>query len=143
MRTLSFALVLGAIWLLSACGKDSQEEIFTERISGTSFVGKPWSLTGIDIELGTVIPLSCIGDNNFTYFQNGRYEVNEGVTKCEATDPPGLVGSWFFNENETQITVQIEDSIRVWDIIDITSSVHRLSSNFDGDIRTYTFEAIN
>lgn len=122
-----------------SCGTDSKDEKITDNIAGNSLVGKSWSVSNIEIDLGTVTPKPCVSDNNFTYFESGRYEVNEGTTKCGSEDPPGLIGDWFINDDNTEIIIQIEDSVRTWTIIDIQSTIHMLSSDFDGDLRTYTF----
>ena len=118
---------------------DSESEMNTDKIAGKSLVGKSWSVSSIEIDLGTIIPKPCVSDNNFTYFDSGRYEVNEGTTKCSAEDPPGNVGSWFFSDDNSLVTIEVDDSVRVWSIIDIQSTVHILESDFDGDLRTYTF----
>lgn len=132
-----FAII--TIIIITSCGTDNRDEEITQKIAGNSLVGKSWSVSNIEIDLGTVTPKDCVSDNNFTYFESGRYEVNEGTTKCASEDPPGLVGDWFINDDNSEITIQIGDSTRIWTIIDIQSASHMLSSSFDGDLRTYTF----
>jgi len=142
MINLFCSIAIGcSIILISSCGSDSTNEILTGKIAGNSLVGKSWSLSNIEIDLGLVTPKACVADNNFTYFESGRYEVNEGATKCSAEAPPGLVGNWFIDDNDTEIIIQIGDSTRTWTIIEVENSIHRLASNFDGDTRIYTFKS--
>jgi len=133
------ALCLSLIAFICSCGSDDGVE---KKFAGDELTGKPWSVTEIEVELGTLTPQPCISDNNYTYFESGRYEVNEGVTKCDPNDPPGLTGSWSLNDDESEITIQLEDSVRVWTILEVTNSIHRLSSDFDGDEIIYTFESL-
>ena len=103
--------------------------------------GKTWQIVDIEIDLGVLVPHSCVSDNNFTYYPDGRYEVNEGVSKCNPNDPPAWVGTWFLNENQNTMTIVLGDSIRTWDVESIGESTHRLSSFFNNDLRIYTFTA--
>ncbi|WP_370086566.1 hypothetical protein [Ekhidna sp.] len=109
-----------------------------ELIAGTSEFGKTYQIERIEIDLGTVTPHKCVTDNFITYYPNGTYEINEGATKCDPTDPPGIMGVWYMDDSETQLHVEIDNSRQVWTIEDSSSDQHQISSFFRDGRRLYT-----
>ena len=138
-------LIPFCIILLSSCDEEPNEpgDQRTTSLTGGSDFGRTWQLTSIEIELGTVNPHDCVEDNFFTYYPDGTYEVNEGSSKCDPHDPPAWIGEWRFNRNQTEITIVIGDSTRVWELDLLTNSTHEISSDFNGDWRTYRFTSVN
>ncbi|MEQ9405915.1 MAG: hypothetical protein RIM99_20150 [Cyclobacteriaceae bacterium] len=112
-------------------------------IAGNSEFGKTWSISQIEVELGTLTPRPCVTDNFITYFPNGNYEINEGASKCTPNDPPAVVGSWSMNTEQTLVSVTIGDSIQNWVIESIDNNNHRITSQFREGERTYVLTVRN
>lgn len=113
----------------------------TDLLAGRSDDGKIWRITSIELEgLGRIEPFECLQDNNITYYPSGRYEVNEGISKCDPEAPPAFLGSWELNRSESILTIQIEDSIAVWDITYLREDVHPISRRFYEGERTYILQ---
>ena len=128
------------ILIISSCIDHGPRPVSrAELIAGTDEFGKTYQVNEIEIELGTVTPHKCVTDNFITYYPNGTYEINEGATKCDPNDPPGIMGVWYMNDSQTQLFVVIEDNTQVWEIEETTSDQHRISSSFKEGHRIYTF----
>lgn len=126
--------------ILLSCVEDSpRPESRSQLFAGTDQFGKTWQINEIEIEIGTLIPHSCLTDNFITYYPNGTYEINEGASKCNPNDLPGIIGEWYLNRSENQLYVEIGDSIQIWEIEDTKEDSHRISSNFKEGYRTYSF----
>lgn len=79
--------------------------------------GKYWKLTAMtvtpayEVSPGVFVTdyystlQGCAKDNITFYTSNGDYIINEGPTKCQASDPQTVSGTWNFNVPETTITV--------------------------------------
>ncbi len=141
---LATIIMLGSILSLLSCGDDGPDlETSTDLLAGQTDDGKIWRIISIELDgLGTIDPFECLQDNNITYYPNGRYEVNEGTTKCNPNDPPGLQGSWSLDEANAELTVIIGDSSMMWEVEQLTENYHRLNGPFDGGNRTYVLENI-
>jgi hypothetical protein len=48
----------------------------------------------------------CIKDDHTTFFTDGKAELDEGATKCNASDPQTMSLTWSMNQDETQLQVQ-------------------------------------
>lgn len=140
-KTAILLIILTCLFFLMSCD-ESGNQIISNRdlIAGSEAEGKTWRISTIEVELGALVPKSCLTDNNITYFPGGQYEVNEGSTKCDPTDPPAYTGRWFFNKDETELTVQMGDSVKVWNILQLKSDKHRISSTFVDGQRTYLLD---
>lgn len=142
MRNTVLSLLSLATLFFISCDDDDSTPITSETIlSGTDENGKLYQITRIDLELGQLIPNTCLTDNNITYFPNGVYEVNEGATKCDPNDPPAISGTWAFSNNDTRLVVNMGDSIVTWDVIELSESLHTLSAVFKGDEIAYTMQS--
>lgn len=130
--------------IVIGCAESSpRPESRSELFSGLDEFGKTWQIQQIEIELGTLQPNSCVKDNFITYYPSGIYEINEGATKCNPTDLPGVVGQWYLDDTEEKLFVEIGDSIQVWDIDDTKTDSHQITSTFKEGNRTYTFTSSN
>jgi hypothetical protein len=130
--------------LCCACAEDEPLIISkTELLAGTSDFGKTWSISQIDVELGTLIPNPCVKDNFITYYPDGRYEINEGRSKCAPTDPPSASGIWNLNQSESILTVSIGDSTQLWQLEFVDRNHQVISSAFLEGSRTYTLSWSN
>lgn len=138
LKLLSFVLVA------FACYQHTPEPVTNQSlIAGTDAFGKTWRIVQIEVELGTLVPRTCLTDNFITYFPNGNYEINEGATKCNPSDPPAVVGTWEMNSSETEIFVTIGDSLQVWNLEAIDQQNQRISSEFTEGSRTYVLSRTN
>lgn len=131
--------------LLSSCYQDYHPKPLSteELIAGFDEFGKTYQVNHITIEIGTVTPHSCVTDNFITYFPNGRYEINEGASKCSPSDPPALTGHWNLNRSETLLIVEIGNTIQTWEIESIGDASHAITSDFKEGLRTYTYYSSN
>lgn len=132
-------LSLLSLIIFSCAESTPRPESRSELFSGVNEFGKTWQIQQIEIELGTLQPKTCVTDNFITYYPNGTYEINEGATKCDPQDLPGVIGQWFLNNDEDRLFVEIGDSVQVWDINSTTTESHRITSDFLEGNRTYTF----
>lgn len=138
LKFLPFLLVF------AACVENSPEPISKSvLLSGNDAFGKTYSISSIELELGTLQPHPCLTDNFITYFPNGNYEINEGATKCHPNDPPALIGFWDMNRDQTQLFVDIDGSIQTWNIESLGLQNHRISSIFNEGERIYSLIATN
>jgi hypothetical protein len=108
--------LLGVVIFLgiSSCSKDEDTAKRSEVI-----LGKNWTITAMTINpainfLG--IPISdfysfmsdCEKDNFLTYFSSGSVIQDEGLTKCETTDPQQTNGSYWWSADEKVLTQVFE-----------------------------------
>ncbi len=138
-----FRLLILSLILFSSCELNEPKPVGREElIAGTSNFGKTWQINQIEVELGALTPKRCITDNFITYFPNSRYEMNEGATKCESSDPPAISGNWIIEDDETLI-ITFSDSVQVWDIESLVENQQIISSEFEEGSRTYTLFSSN
>ena len=131
-------LLLLIVIIITSCAEDDVIAISNRTLlAGTTEFGKTWQIQDIKIELGTLTPHPCITDNFITYYPNGRYEVNEGLSKCDPEDPPGVAGTWEFDDFETEIIVRFGDSTQIWTINNLRDENHSISARFIEGKRTY------
>jgi hypothetical protein len=137
---MAFLRLLLLAMIISGCYDNGPKPLSpSELIAGNDEYGRTYQIDQIEIELGTVQPHRCVTDNFITYYPNGTYEINEGGSKCDPKDPPGVIGSWHINQSTDELIVEVNDSIQVWNIDDISNDSHRVTSSFKEGYRTYTF----
>ena len=126
-----------ATTLFNGCKKeDKAPEVVTPAPTKTELLtGKNWRMTaltvnpGIDVS-GTIITdwysqlQSCEQDDLVKFNTNGSYTDDEGVTKCNSSDPQTSTGTWVFNTNQTIITQDGTDS---YTITELTSTTLKMS----------------
>ncbi len=128
------------VLIITSCAETSTRPTSrADLFSGQDSFGKTWQIQSIEIELGTLQPNSCVTDNFITYYPNGTYEINEGATKCEPGDPPGVIGQWYLDTQEENIFIDINGNVQVWEITETQTDSHRITSNFTEGNRTYTY----
>lgn len=132
-------LILLAFVIISCAESSTRPASRSDLFSGSDSFGKTWQIQQIEIELGTLQPNPCVTDNFITYYPNGTYEINEGATKCDPNDPPGNIGTWYLDDQEERLFVELEDSTQVWDIDETQTDSHKITSSFREGNRTYTF----
>lgn len=94
--------------LFSACSK---EETFTrsDLISGKNSEGKSWKTTAIIVggDETFAIQDDCDKDDIHRFFANGKYEGDEGISKCAEEDPQiYFTGTWELLLEEDKIVLK-------------------------------------
>ncbi len=66
---------------------------------------------------------ACQIDNVSIFNSNTTYEVNEGASKCNTTDPQVVSsGTWSFQSSQTQLQVITSTTNQVFDIVTISDT---------------------
>jgi len=146
------SLVLSTLFILAilivGCVEHQPQPILTtsELLSGDDPSGRSYFISSAEISLfdlnGTLQLDECVTDNTIIYYPNGRYEENEGRTKCEIENPPGSTGTWEVTSRETEIIIIIDGVAEEWSIESVTDHVHKLTrTTLDGKI-TFVMERL-
>ncbi|MCX8019331.1 MAG: lipocalin family protein [Chitinophagaceae bacterium] len=101
MKNISLFLLTLFLIGISSCKKDKQKSK-TELLVQAS-----WKLSNVKAngnDVTSSIP-ACLRDNILTFEANGSGNVNEGPTKCNASDPNTYSITWSFRNGETQIQI--------------------------------------
>ena len=119
--------------IIASCKKDNAD-------NSNSIVGK-WKMTGyihngIDV-YGTAVP-SCIIDNIITFSNTNSVTVDEGLTRCNPTDPQILTGTYSININQTQIALTHNGSTETDSILTLNSTTLKLKQLSNNDVITHT-----
>ena len=128
---LSFSLI--GLMFTIGCVEEPLDAQFTtsELIAGEEEEGRSYFIHSAEISLfnlnGTLGLDECVTDNTIIYYPGGRYEENEGRTKCEVENPPGVLGTWLVTNRETQISIVIDGEKEVWRLDNVTGQGHTLS----------------
>ena len=138
LKSSMLGLIIGIASAIS-CG-ESEDPSLRELLAGNHEDGKSWKITAIEVELGTLQPYECVRDNNITYFPNGRYEVNEGETKCDPYDPPAYIGTWLYDDKLNKLSIKISDSSKLYTIDYLDEFTQRITSTFIDGERTYVLK---
>ena len=88
----------------------------------------------IDTDLFAFYDL-CEKDDYFTFKSNGTYEINEGPTKCDPSDPQVYTSDWQFANNETEIIIDGDRGV----IEELTNSTLRIRAEQPGEKFIFTF----
>lgn len=147
LKTLVLLITIFCLFFLVSCSKE-QEALPTRSalLAGDTEQGRSYFITSAEVDLvdvnGTLILLECVIDNTISYYPDGRYEENEGRSKCDSEDPPGLVGTWTFINGETQLSITLDGSEEIWEVVSITDQGHRLTKNSDNGEVTFVLERL-
>ncbi len=150
MKVLKTLLLLGTIFflffLVSCAEEENPAPAKSELLAGDSNNGRSYFISSAEIDLdavdGTLVLDECVTDNTIIYYPSGRYDENEGRTKCNAEDPPGTSGNWTFLNDETQIVIELEGERHIWDIESINSNSHRISRATNDGQLTFVLERL-
>ena len=120
------------ILLFVACNKKDTAASKTELLtSGT------WKLTAVvadedgngTYETDRFATFSdCFKDNFYTFFAGGSAELNEGLTKCNPTDPQTETGTWQLTQNETHLKIDGDE----WKLEELTTSTLKWKEEYAG-----------
>jgi hypothetical protein len=78
---------------------------------------------------------ACEKDDYFVFRNNGSFEVNEGPTKCDPSNPQVYSSEWQFANNESEIIIDGDRGI----IEELTNSTLRIRTESAGEKFTITF----
>lgn len=139
--------ILLVILTMFSCGTEENiKPTNAELLAGNKINGKSYSIISAEIDLadveGTLVLDQCVIDNTISYYPAGRYEENEGRTKCNVDDPPGRTGSW--NLSSTEAYLIVEDGIDrdVWEIRNISENSHTITKETPVGLLTLVLSSI-
>ena len=145
IQSIVLLLMIIGITTTFSCKKDKDDaaktktELITmgswKRTAFTSTPAYDWNADGtFDINLlNTMFP--CEKDNFETYQTNGMVVTNEGVTKCNQSDPQTWSVAWRFSNNETKLIWDIGDE---YTLLELTETTLKFQSTFVENGVTYT-----
>lgn len=133
---------------ISSCSSDDDDNATpTNNNSGNNsptkteiLTGRTWKIVGATLDGQNIFDIfdDCDKDNIYQWKTNGDYVVDEGVTKCDPTDPQiETQDKWKFTDNETKLEFDGEVS----EIKELTITKLVIEGDFQGKKATNTFEA--
>jgi hypothetical protein len=112
MKSLLIVTIILAILTVSCKKEDSNPSKKDLLTSGT------WKLTAVmndddangiyEFDVFASLP-DCFKDNIHTFQNNGKFQVNEGQTKCDPIDPQTVIANWQLTQNETHLTINADE----------------------------------
>ena len=146
MKSLSILFIFTFL-LFIACDEIEPESIsVAEQIAGTTNDGQSYMIITAEVDIedveGTVELDKCITDNTIIYYPDGRYEENEGRSKCKPSDPPGITGTWKLNEDESKLFISKEGETKEWDIVGVTGTQHKITRPSSQGVVTYVLDRL-
>ena len=128
-----FSASFATLLIVVSCKKDDPTPV------ASTITGK-WKMTayrhnGADV-FGTAVR-PCITDNIIT-FTSTQLILDEGSTKCVASDPQTITGTYSLNAGNTQLTTTIDSSSSVDDILTLDASTLKLRQPSNSDTITYS-----
>jgi len=143
MKKVSIIVVVGLLCLSVACKKDKSESGRMNLITTGS-----WKLFGLTVQPGHdldgdgivdndlfLMYDECEKDNIYTFKKNGEFEVSEGVSKCDPSDPQVSTSHWKFTNSETEIIIAGDKG----KIEELTNSILVITGEVEGETLTFTF----
>lgn len=147
MKKLFFCL--GTLAALGACKKDSDTTPASTASRTDLLTAKAWQISNVALTVnGISLPSSqfitaCQLDNSFKFNTDKTLVVDEGATKCNATDPQTTSGTWAFsNTDQTKITITLPGSVFNGDadVKELSSSALRLYGAQSASGLSYTLD---
>lgn len=140
-------LILVSIATFS-CGKKT-DPAPTPETNTQKLCGKNWRLVAFTYNPG--IPVNgvsitdfyaqlsaCRRDDFQNYNVNGTTIIDEGNTKCNASDPQTSSRTWSWANNETKLTITASNTVTTLDVLQNDGNVLRLSGTEVVSGITYT-----
>jgi len=145
---LLFAIIV--LFTASSCQKDNE----SYKVNSALITGKYWEVTSWIIEPPLdvngekftdlyAISLTCITDNLIRFNANGSVTMDEGATKCNADAKQTTVGTWAFNDDETEMNISLNGVIETYSIIELTDALLKYSFLSENDITQPTVAYTN
>jgi hypothetical protein len=116
MKKLILLHAIISLLLISSCKKDDKKPPTKsdDLTSGT------WSITAVTsdedgdgtYEMNDFADFDdCFKDNIYTFHPDGKWEINEGATKCGDADPQTTIALWQLTANDTQLILATDTYI--------------------------------
>ena len=138
MKRSFFILALfSTIALTYSCSKDDDS---VAQMTKTEMISRAWKISTLNVTVAGItynamdsMP-SCFKDNLYKFTSAGIYSSEEGLTKCNASDPTvEETGTWLFMVNETKLKMNVnswefpDDSIPwddeiAWDLVSLSAT---------------------
>ena len=144
MKKVHLVLAIATLSLVAACKKDKSDDsarmnlITTGKwklVALTSQPGHDVDGDGIaDTDMFAFMDL-CEKDNLIVFKKSGEYEVDEGPTKCDPSDPQVATSHWQFTNNDTGIIIDGD----LGKIEELTNSLLVISGQLQGEKYTFTY----
>lgn len=100
-----------------------------------------WKMTGYihngEDVYGTVVR-ACIIDNIYTFSNTNILTVNEGLTKCNPTDPQTITGTYSINSSQTLLSATNNGDTEVDSILILNTTTFKYKQLSNNDIVTNT-----
>ena len=143
MKKVSTIIIVGMLCLFAACKKDKSESARMNLITtGTWKLNGLTAQPGLDLDGDGVIDNNifmlydvCEKDNIYSFKKNGEYEINEGTSKCDPSDPQVNTSDWKFVNNETEIIIDGDRG----KIEELTSNILVIRGEAQGQTFTFTY----
>ena len=143
-----FCTIFFLFFLVSCIETEDTSLSRAEILAGTSDEGRSYFISSAIVNLndedlvGSIFLNECVTDNTLFYFPQGRYEENEGRTKCQPDDPIGATGSWTLDGSSTQLIIEVDGALQIWEILNINSQEHSITRPIQGGDLIYTMERV-
>lgn len=122
IKSLLFSLVI----LAFSCKKNDPAPVPTN----ADLISKTWKLTAATLNGTDAFALlpDCIKDNLFIYTKSGNFTEDEGLTKCNVSDPQ-IIGTakWSFPSSSTLNLLYPDGTAQTFTIIQLTTSILKFS----------------
>ena len=86
---------------------------------------------------------ACMLDNQCVYKASGSYEMNEGDTKCNTSDPHiKSTAQWKFSEDKKQLVYTYSDNSTYKDnVLELTATTMRIGGSMNGGTYEMVYSA--
>ncbi len=148
MKCLSLLALTAAAFLVApGCKKDQVSPQPTTLTTEQQLADKTWAMTSATVSpsrqtangttVNDVFPFpyvpSCRQDDTQQFVTGGVFKVDEGLTKCEATDPQTVTGTWTSATSgaNTTVTVVIGDTTLHFNVLSVSDTSLQLDTQDD------------
>lgn len=137
---LSGLLTIGSMALFSGCEDTSEAspQMQTDLLTGGSV--KAWRIREVKRGATMVPQSSCLQDDTHSFSATKTYTLDNGATKCNASEPQQYTGAWSLSSSIILIR-EPGKADAVLEIKQLTSARLVVDQNVSGAITRLTYEA--
>lgn len=139
-------ITISVFFIFSGCSKNA--DTVTNFTKTQLLTNSDWVQTGSQSKLTTESVWTdnfsstpaCSKDDRLVFRANGSFEINEGPTKCNSSNPQILLtGTWSFAQNETELVATIGGQNQTLTIETLTTTllVIKYTDSYSGITREY------
>lgn len=81
---------------------------------------------------------TCVTDDIITFTNNNQVTVDEGLTKCNSSDPHSITGTYLLNSDKTELIVTNDGVSDLNYVRELNPTTLKLEQASNGDTITYT-----